>query len=163
MTSQFIWEVFQSCLNLKAPTFHLKNSALQDSYRFLIRIANLFRNYLSCTINNSCYNKSTAKQTVHLTLCNWLPFYRSCSFASQIFIQFADFLIIAFKIIQKKLILLYPLTPLCTRKTSGLRQPNSGEIYRKVGRADCRNDFSNPQNFFLFFCQILRITFLKKL
>ena len=24
-----------------------------------------------------------------------------------------------------------------------LRQPNSGEIYRKVGRADCRNDFSN--------------------
>jgi len=28
-------------------------------------------------------------------------------------------------------------------RRSGLRQPNSGEIYRKVGRADCRNDFSN--------------------
>ena len=26
---------------------------------------------------------------------------------------------------------------------SGLRQPNSGEISRKVGRADCGNDFSN--------------------
>ena len=31
---------------IEAPTFHLKNPALQDSYRFLIRIANLFRNYL---------------------------------------------------------------------------------------------------------------------
>ena len=28
-------------------------------------------------------------------------------------------------------------------RRSGLRQPNSGEIYRKVGRADCGNDFSN--------------------
>ena len=27
--------------------FSLKNPALQDSYRFLVRIANLFRNYLS--------------------------------------------------------------------------------------------------------------------
>jgi len=26
---------------------------------------------------------------------------------------------------------------------SGLRQPNSGEISRKVGRADCGNDFSD--------------------
>jgi len=26
--------------------FSLKNPALQDSYRFLVRIANLFRNYL---------------------------------------------------------------------------------------------------------------------
>lgn len=26
---------------------------------------------------------------------------------------------------------------------SGLRQPNSGEIYHKVGRANCGNDFSN--------------------
>ena len=28
-------------------------------------------------------------------------------------------------------------------RRSGLRQLNSGKIYRKVGRADCRNDFSN--------------------
>lgn len=28
--------------------FSLKNPALQDSYRFLVRIANLFRNYLLC-------------------------------------------------------------------------------------------------------------------
>ena len=28
-------------------------------------------------------------------------------------------------------------------RRSGLRQPNSGEISRKVGRADCGNDFSN--------------------
>ena len=31
-SSQFIWEVFLSCLNLESPTFHLKNPALQDSY-----------------------------------------------------------------------------------------------------------------------------------
>ena len=47
-SSQFIWEVFLSCSNLEVPIFHLKNPALQDSYRFLIRIANLFRNYLIC-------------------------------------------------------------------------------------------------------------------
>ena len=28
-------------------------------------------------------------------------------------------------------------------KRQGLRQLNSGKIYRKVGRADCGNDFSN--------------------
>ena len=28
-------------------------------------------------------------------------------------------------------------------RRSGLRQPNSGKIYRKVGRADCGNDFSD--------------------
>ena len=26
---------------------------------------------------------------------------------------------------------------------AGLRQPNAGKIYRKLGCADCRNDFSN--------------------
>ena len=26
---------------------------------------------------------------------------------------------------------------------AGLRQPNKGKIYRKVGLADCGNDFSN--------------------
>jgi len=29
------------------------------------------------------------------------------------------------------------------RRSGMHRQPNSGEIYRKVGRADCGNDFSN--------------------
>ena len=40
---------------------------------------------------------------MHLISCNWLPFYRPCSFASQTFIWFADFLIIdiAFKLMQK--------------------------------------------------------------
>jgi len=28
-------------------------------------------------------------------------------------------------------------------RRSGLRQPNSGKIYRKVGRTDCGNAFSN--------------------
>ena len=45
--------------------------------------------------------KSTVRQTVHPILCNWLPFYRPCSFASQTFIWFANFLIIAFKLMQK--------------------------------------------------------------
>ena len=34
--------------------------------------------------------KNTVSQTVHANSCNWLPFYRSCSFASQTFIWFAD-------------------------------------------------------------------------
>ena len=52
---------------------------------------------------------------MHLILCNWLPFYRPCSFASQTFIWFADFLIIAL-ILWKKLILLYFNAQLYTRK-----------------------------------------------
>ena len=35
--SQFIWEVFWSCPNLETLTFHLKNPALQDSYRIFSR------------------------------------------------------------------------------------------------------------------------------
>ena len=49
--------------------------------------------------NNSI--KKTVLQTVHIILCNWLPFYRPYSFASQIFIWFANFLITAFKRMQK--------------------------------------------------------------
>ena len=52
---------------------------------------------------------------MHLISCNWLPFYRPCSFASQTFIWFADFLIIAL-ILCQKLILLYFNILLCTRK-----------------------------------------------
>ena len=60
--------------------------------------------------------KSTIPQTVHLISCNWLPFYRPCSFASQTFIWFAGFLIIAFKHMRKRLVLLYSNTLLYTRK-----------------------------------------------
>ena len=52
---------------------------------------------------------------MHLISCNWLPFYRPCSFASQTFIWFADFLIIAL-ILCPKLILLYFNVQLYTRK-----------------------------------------------
>ena len=52
---------------------------------------------------------------MHLISCNWLPFYRPCSFASQTFIWFANFLMIAL-ILCKKLILLYFNVLLCTRK-----------------------------------------------
>ena len=52
---------------------------------------------------------------MHLILCIWLPFYRPCSFASQTFIWFANFLIIAL-ILCKKLILLYFNAQLYTRK-----------------------------------------------
>ena len=37
---------------------------------------------------------------------------------------------------------LWEISPGLGRR-SGLRQLNSGEIYRKVGCADCGNDFSN--------------------
>ena len=63
--------------------------------------------------NNSI--KKTVLQTVHVISCNWLPFYRPCSFASQTFIWFADFLIIAL-ILCKKLILLSFNAQLYTRK-----------------------------------------------
>ena len=36
-SSQFIWEVFWSCPYLETPTFHLKNSTMQDSYRIFYR------------------------------------------------------------------------------------------------------------------------------
>ena len=45
--------------------------------------------------------KKTVLQTVHIISCNWLPFYRPYSFASQIFIWFANFLITDFKRMQK--------------------------------------------------------------
>ena len=34
--------------------------------------------------------KKTPPPAVHITSCNWLPFHRPCSFASQTFIWFAD-------------------------------------------------------------------------
>ena len=53
--------------------------------------------------------------TPHLISCNWLPFYRPCSFASQTFIWFANFLNIAL-ILCQKLILLYFNAQLYIRK-----------------------------------------------
>ena len=38
---------------------------------------------------------------MHLISCNWLPFYRPCSFASRTFIWFADFLMIALNVCKK--------------------------------------------------------------
>ena len=52
---------------------------------------------------------------MHLILCNWLPFHRPCSFASQTFIWFANFLNIAL-ILCQKLILLYFNAQLYIRK-----------------------------------------------
>ena len=52
---------------------------------------------------------------MHLILCNWLPFHRPCSFTSQTFIWFANFLNIAL-ILCQKLILLYFNAQLYIRK-----------------------------------------------
>ena len=48
-------------------------------------------------------------------LRSWLPFYRPCSFASQTFIWFADFLIIAFKLMQKNWFY-YTIALYCTQE-----------------------------------------------
>ena len=64
--------------------------------------------------NNSI--KKTVLQTVHVISCNWLPFYRPCSFASQIFIWFADHPYYSFYTYTKKLVLLYYSALLYTRK-----------------------------------------------
>ena len=52
---------------------------------------------------------------MHLISCNWLPFYRPCSFASQTFIWFADFLIIDFKLMQKNWFY-YTMVLYCTQE-----------------------------------------------
>ena len=52
---------------------------------------------------------------MHLISYNWLPFYRPCSFASQTFICFADFLIIAFKLMQKNWFY-YTIALYCTQE-----------------------------------------------
>lgn len=75
---------------------------------------------------------------MHLILCIWLPFYRPCSFASQTFIWFADFLIIAL-ILCKKLILLYFNAQLYTRK-----------IYRFNARKQKEQPIHIPELFFYF-------------
>ena len=52
---------------------------------------------------------------MHLISCNWLPFYRPCSFASQTFIWFADFLIIALILMQKNWFY-YTIALYCTQE-----------------------------------------------
>ena len=52
---------------------------------------------------------------MHLTSCNWLPFYRPCSFASQTFIWFADFHIIALILMQKNWFY-YTIALYCTQE-----------------------------------------------
>jgi len=45
--------------------------------------------------DKSFLKKSTVRQTVHIIiLCNWLPFYRPCSFASQTFVCFANYFLL---------------------------------------------------------------------
>ena len=45
--------------------------------------------------DKSFLKKSTVRQTVHIIiLCNWLPFYRPYSFASQTFVCFANYFLL---------------------------------------------------------------------
>ena len=52
---------------------------------------------------------------MHLISCNWLPFYRPCSFASQTFIWFANFHIIALILMQKNWFY-YTIVLYCTQE-----------------------------------------------
>ena len=47
------------------------------------------------------HKKALPNRQCNLISCNWLPFYRPCSFASQTFIWFANFHIIALILMQK--------------------------------------------------------------
>ena len=50
---------------------------------------------VSPATDKSFLKKSTVRQTVHIIiLCNWLPFYRPCSFASQTFVCFANYFLL---------------------------------------------------------------------
>ena len=85
---------------------------------------------------------------MHLISCNWLPFYRPCSFASQTFIWFANFLMIAL-ILCKKLILLYFNVLLCTRKKYRFnvqkQKKNSRYIYSNC--SPTHNDYRLSHHF----------------
>ena len=72
--------------------------------------------------NNSI--KKTVLQTVHVISCNWLPFYRPYSFASQTFVCFADFLIIAFKILQKTYFIILHCSTLHKKNLTALTLKN---------------------------------------
>ena len=60
-------------------------------------------------------NKKHCQTDSAYYFCNWLPFYRPCSFASQTFIWFADFLIIALILMQKNWFY-YTIALYCTQE-----------------------------------------------
>ena len=83
----------------------------------IITLKCLIAHLASLYPNLSCFKTKKHCQTDSAYyFCNWLPFYRPYSFASQTFIWFANFLIIPFTLMQK-LILLYYSALLYTRKT----------------------------------------------
>ena len=91
---------------------------------------------LLCNFHHLCNapgDKNAAKQAAHLISCNWLPFYRPCSFASQTFVCFADFLIIAFKILQKTYFIILHCSTLHKKNLTALtlknKKKNSRYIY----------------------------------
>ena len=82
---------------------------------------------LLCNFHHLCNapgDKNAAKQAAHLISCNWLPFYRPCSFASQTFVCFADFLIIAFKILQKTYFIILHCSTLHKKNLTALTLKN---------------------------------------
>ena len=91
---------------------------------------------LLCNFHHLCNapgDKNAAKQAAHLISCNWLPFYRPYSFASQTFVCFADFLIIAFKILPKTYFIILHCSPLHKKNLTALtlknKKKNSRYIY----------------------------------
>ena len=87
---------------------------------------------LLCNFHHLCNapgDKNAAKQAAHLISCNWLPFYRPCSFASQTFIWFADFLIIAFKIMQKADFIIPPYSTLHKENITALMPKKAGSHF----------------------------------
>ena len=89
---------------------------------------------------------------MHLISCNWLPFYRPCSFASQTFIWFADFLIIdiAFKLMQKNWFY-YTIALYCTQEkhyrfNAWKQKKNSRYIY-----SNCSSTFEVHEALTLLF------------
>ena len=101
------WNICKSFVVCKIRKLFIPGVSVQKRHTFSFHLL---------LINHSS-KKNTVRQTVHLISCNWLPFYRPCSFATQTFIWFADFHIIALILMQKKLVLLYYSTLLYTRKT----------------------------------------------
>ena len=64
---------------------------------------------------------------MHLISCNWLPFYRPCSFASQIFIWFADHPIIVFKLMQNIDVIILPQSIVHKKNLTALTLKNKKE------------------------------------
>ena len=94
--------------------------------------------------DKSFLKKSTVRQTVHIIiLCNWLPFYRPYSFASQTFVCFANYFLL--QLSQRGNFITSQYLTMCEQNFTAL-------IYEKVKKENNRYIYMYRYIFELFSC-----------